>query len=290
MSANGTTDALIAELTRIIRSRIESDRLVLPAMPQAATRTLTLMKDPKVANKRVIAVLETDPVFSAQVIKAASSAAFGGQSARTLETAISRLGFGQLRTVLTQAAARTLFETPNRAIATRLALVWKHSLAVAVLARDVAGLMQIEDTEVTYLVGLLHDVGKAVVATMLIEAESSLGKKGWINAEQWGEAVDATHRPIGSALAARWNLAPEVVSAITDCQEYDAGDRQSPANVVRFANALVKTQGVAGGAVDLEDANALVMIGRSMLGLDEDVVKRLAAGVKERVESLATAG
>lgn len=60
-----------------------------------------------------------------------------------------------------------------------------------------------------------------------------------------------------------------------------------PANVVRFANALVKTNGISASRVDdLEDANALVMIGRSMLGLDEDVVNRLAQGLKERVDGV----
>lgn len=78
-----------------------------------------------------------------------------------------------------------------------------------------------------------------------------------------------------------------MVAAVRDCQEYDPGDRQCVANVIRFANALVKTQGVTAGAVDLEDAGALVMIGRSMLNLD-DIVRRLSQGLKERVDGTLT--
>lgn len=285
-----SVEPLSNELVRIIKGRIETDRLVLPAMPQVATKCLALIKDPDFAVKRLVQLLETDPVFSAQVIRAASTVALGGHSVRSLEIAVNKLGVNQLRVVLTQAAARSLFETRNRAIANQLGQVWKHSVAVGMLARDVGALIQLEDIEVVYLTGLLHDVGKTVVAAMLLEAEAALGKKGWITADQWTEVVDKTHRPIGVSLAERWNLDSEVIDAIRDCQEYDAGNRRSAANVVRFANAMVKTQGVGGGTVDMDDANALVMIGRSMLDLDDEVVKRLSSGLKERVAGVVSAG
>ncbi len=245
MSAPTTIEPLVGTLAGIIRTRIESDRLVLPAMPKVASSCLALIKDPKASNKRLVALLETDPVFAAQIIRAASTVAFGAQPARSLDVAVGRLGMSQLRTVLTQAAARGLFETRSTAIAARLAQVWKHSVGVALLARDIGALMRVADIEIVYLTGLLHDVGKTVVASMLLEAESSLGKKGWITAEQWSEVIDATHRPLGIALAERWNLDPEVVAAIRDCQEYDGGDRQCAANVVRFA-----TNCSAGSACD----------------------------------------
>jgi putative nucleotidyltransferase with HDIG domain len=284
-----TTDALTAQLTKIIHARIEADRLVLPAMPQVANRCLALLRDPGVATRKIVLVLETDPVFAAQVTRAASTAAFGGHAARSLDAAISRLGIDTLRVVVTQAAARALFTSKDRGIATRLDQVWRHSVAVAILARDVASAMKGSDPSTAYLTGLLHDVGKTVVATMLLEAESSLGKKGWINADQWSRVVSAAHRPVGIALAERWNLDPEVVAAVRDCDEYDPSERGCIANVVRFANALVKTNGVSGGHVELAEAQALVMIGRSMLELDEDAVERLAQGLKERVDGALAA-
>lgn len=288
MADDPTTEALVSQLTKIIHARIEQDRLVLPAMPKVAHRCLELLRDPGLATRKLVMVLETDPVFAAQVSRAASTAAFGGQPARSLDAAISRLGLDTLRVVVTQAAAKSLFETPNRQIAARLDLVWKHSVAVAILARDVAALMK-ADASVAYLTGLLHDVGKTVVATMLIEAESALGKKGWITADQWSRVVSASHRSIGIALSERWNLDGEVIAAIRDCDEYDPAERTSIANVVRFANALVKTQGVHGGHVELEEVKALVAIGRSMLDLDEATVDRLALGLKERVDGALAA-
>src|SRR5437762_1188208 len=98
------TDKLKAELERIIRARIDGDRLVIPALPTAAVRCLTLLKDPDVNLKRATAVLETDPIFAAQVMRAAAAAVYGSQPVRTLDAAVARLGTVALRGVLMQAA------------------------------------------------------------------------------------------------------------------------------------------------------------------------------------------
>lgn len=283
------TERLTAELERIIRARIEANRLVLPAFPATATRCTAMLKDPNVNTKKVVALLEADPVFAVLVLRAASTANFGGQAAGSLDTAVTRLGINALRTLLIQAAARSIFESSDRSINQRLAQVWTHSIGVAVMARDIAALIQAADVEACYLAGLLHDVGKPIVAAMLTEVERALGRKAQIAVEQWIGVVDACHRPVGVALAEKWNLAPPVVAAIRDCNEYDPGDRRGPANIVRFANALVKKHGLATGTYDAEDVSALIMIGRSMLGLEEEVVSRLAAGIKARIESGAIA-
>src|SRR5690348_6037823 len=113
-AAQLSVERLSSELSRIIQARIETDRLVVPAMPQVATRCLAIIKDPEFPIRRLVEALETDPLFSAQVVRAASIAALGGQPARSLEAAINRLGINQLRIVLTQAAARSVFETRDR--------------------------------------------------------------------------------------------------------------------------------------------------------------------------------
>jgi putative nucleotidyltransferase with HDIG domain len=289
-SASASVERLGGELTRIITARIEGDRLVVPAMPQAAARCLGIIKDPEFPIRRLVEALELDPVFSAQVVRAASIAAHGGQPVRSLEMAVNRLGTEQLRSVLTHAAARSLFASRDRAIAGRLAQVWKHSVAVAILAREVGAAIRLDDHELVYLTGLLHDIGKPVVASLLLEAESQLGKKGWITADQWTQVIRDTHRPVGLLIAERWNLDREVVQAVRDCGEYDAGNRRCAANVVRFANALVKTRGVSDGSADLDEANALATTGRSLLDLDDDVVERLGADIKERVNVVVASG
>ena len=74
-----------------------------------------------------------------------------------------------------------------------------------------------------------------------------------------------------------------MVNAIEQCADYDSEERHSVANIVRFANAICKQQGLYMGAFDPEDVNALVMIGRSLLGMEDDGLVRLVGGLKDKV-------
>jgi HD-like signal output (HDOD) protein len=95
------------------------------------------------------------------------------------------------------------------------------------------------------------------------------------------EVLQRFHRPAGVALAKKWMLPAPLVSAIEDATDYDSAERNSVANVVRFSNALAKQQDVYLGVYDADDADAMVMIGRSLLNLDDEAVQRATAGLSK---------
>ena len=75
--------------------------------------------------------------------------------------------------------------------------------------------------------------------------------------------------------------------AVEQCGDYDVAHRQSTGNAVRFANAIVKQQGITIGAVDPQENDALIMLGRSLLDVDEQAVERLTTNLKARTLELA---
>lgn len=285
----GVEVRLAQQVEQILLKRINDNTLSLPAPSPVVTRVMQLLRNPDFNMKDAAALVEQDPVLAARVSRSANSAAHSGmERARSIPQALTRLGSERLKTILIELSTQRLFESRDTRIAEACRGLWQHSLAVAMLARDVSALIGVEDTEAAYLTGLLHDVGKPAVAWGLLEAEKAVvGTRTnyWIESNVWVEVIQACHRTVGVRLAERWNLPETICKAIQDCAEYDPAERQSPANVVRFANALCKREGLYVGKVDLDDANALVMIGRSMLGVEESVVNRLCTGVAERVRA-----
>ncbi len=71
-----------------------------------------------------------------------------------------------------------------------------------------------------------------------------------------------------------------------DSGEFDRENRQSIPNAVCFANALAKKSGVYAGAVDADDNDAIIMIGRSVIGISDDILRTLTKGLRERVAGL----
>lgn len=280
---------LAAELEKIVTKRIASDHLVLPAMPPMAAKVLALTKEADFSLKEAASLIEKDPVLAAQLLKLASSAAMGARDPiKSVLQAVTRMGVTRLRVFMVEATTRKVFESRDPRIAEASKGLWEHSLAVAILARDVVAFSNSGDPEFGYLGGLLHDIGKPIVGTMLLEAEKAvLGSKSnalWISGAEWVGVIQRCHRAVGVALAEKWEMPDSVCRSIRDCEEYDNSDRLSPANAVRFANAIAKQQGIYVGEVAKDDIDALVMIGRSLLNIDEEVVQRLTAGIRHMVK------
>lgn len=277
-------EKLAAEIERIVLSRIESNRLVVPAMPAVANKCLQVLRDVDFPVKKLVTQLEADPVLSALVLRNANSAAHGA-TVKSLDQAVTRLGSQKMKTLVMEFSGRELFQSNDKRIAEASRRIWEHSLAVALLSRDLAAFAGNTDGDVCYLGGLLHDVGKPVLASMLLEAERKLsaGRSGWVDSSAWVRTISESHRRVGTAVAVQWKLPPEVTAAIRDCNDYDADDRSCAANVVRLANAIAKREGFATGDIDADDNDAMIMVGRSMLGIDEDVITRLAQGIQARV-------
>jgi putative nucleotidyltransferase with HDIG domain len=274
------------ELERIVLDRIASNRLVLPAMPIVPQRCLDILREPDFNARKLVKELESEPVLALLVIRAANSASNARSgTTQALDQAVLRIGARPLKTLITEYAVNEIFESNNRQIKDANRRVWEHSLVVALLARDIAALIGNVEPDTCYLAGLLHDIGKPVLAAMILEIDRKLGRAtpGWIDVNSWTKIVETSHRKVGIAVAIEWKLPEAIAAAIRDCSDYDGADRTSVGNVVRLANALAKREGYTTGPVDAADVEAMIMVGMSMLGGDTSVVERLVTNVRSRL-------
>jgi putative nucleotidyltransferase with HDIG domain len=281
---------LASQLEAILQKRIQEDQLVLPTMPAVALEVQRILDDPEAGMKEVALALEKDPVLAARSMKQASSAALAGKGPpATLAEALARLGAKTIKRLLVEAAAQRLFQSRIPKVNGQLKVLWQHSTAVGLLAREVQTIAGGTDPEGAYLSGLLHDVGKPVVATILLEVErllSDADQRQWIDTGQWLEVVAAVHRPVGVALAESWHLPAVVVDCVKAPPDYLPEDKASVLNAVRFGNALAKQAGICAGAVDAAANDAVVVAGRAAIGLSDENLEALTKGLQERVAGL----
>jgi putative nucleotidyltransferase with HDIG domain len=281
-----------SKLTDIIKARIAEDRLLLPAMPAIAVECLRVIKDPRQTFKSVGQVIAKDPLLSSRILKMANSAAFPGLSpASTIESAIARMGIEGLSVILVQFSLHQAFTSKDERIRASFRGIWEHSLAVALVAKELALklLPSGPDPSATYLAGLLHDVGKPVVASMLAEAEKQISKgvKGaWVSESVWRKIVAESHRPVGVLLARKWNLPKDVIVTLENCNTYERTAPRSSANVVRLANALTKRAGLYVGAVDADEIEKVIAAGQALVGLSADVVDQTCRDIYARVATM----
>lgn len=260
-----------SRLARILVERIHKNRLVLPAMPSAARECLKLVDDPNGGMLRVAEAIGRDPVIAPLVLRRARSALLGTHTpVKTIDQAVARLGSRQLRSILLDVCTRRLFESKDPAIRRATRGLWEHSLAVAILSRAIARRRRDVDPEAAYVAGLLHDVGKPVAASLLLEAERTLATdQAWLSKDAWLDVIEECHREVGVALARSWELQDDVVFAIARSQRYSVDGPGSIASVVCLANALAKSQGIYTGAFDPDAVQGLIREGLELFKIDK---------------------
>ena len=174
-----------------------------PLLPGAALQLLNLARDPDVAMSKVIALLESEPLIVARVIRTAQSPVYSaGARIRTIEDAVLRLGIRAIALVFAEAAmhsgvfASQMFQAPMQALR-------RHSTATAHIARKLSERIG-QPGDRVYLSGLLHDIG---IAACLLVAPNLTGPDGKpFNFDQLEEPIYDIHEQAGEILSSLWNM------------------------------------------------------------------------------------
>lgn len=282
------TDAKIAaQVEQDVLRRVEADDLIFPALPAVAAKTLAILSRADFSLAEVGRLVETDPILAARLVKITNSAAFAGrQRVTSITECCTRLGSSELRLFLLETSARRILESNDKRIAQICRGVWEHSLAVALLARDLLGKVYLELSEAAYLAGLLHDIGKPVLAAMFLDSERKVAKTkstATMLPETWLHLITRTHRRVGVALAERWGLPESVWKSIRRCDAYDPSEPRAVPNAVRFANALTKGNGIYEGVVDRSEVEILIFQGREIFSIGDVALEQLVGSLKSRV-------
>ena len=290
---NRVDDSEMARRTEdFVVRRIEGDDLDLPALPPVAAQALELLEDPAFSAEVVTRLIENDPLVAARVLRLANSAAHATlEPARSVIQAVMRLGSDELRTFLIETAAKPLFESHDRSINALCRELWTHSVAVGLLARAIVRRGKGAHPEAAYLGGLLHDVGKPIIAAMLLDAEQRLfgtHTRTWLVPATWLALIGRVHRRVGTALAAAWRLPALVLQSVRDGTAYDRLAPSNPVNAVTFGNALAKHAGIYAGDVDPAEIAAFLETGRILFKLGDADVQALTDGLRQRVTERLT--
>jgi len=188
-------------------------------LPVNVTRAIKLMSDPDVDVRDVAAAIALDQALAARILKLANSAYYGfTHPASTLHEAVVRLGFRRTKTVLFTV---TYSNTLNRRVSgynLARGVLWQHSVAVAMVAQRLSQRVAYPAPDEAYIAGLLHDIGKLMIAQYYqLDWEQLLNlgesqKLMLFEVERY--LYDIDHAQVGGALAHKWNLPAVLQEAI----------------------------------------------------------------------------
>ncbi|MDR7151590.1 putative nucleotidyltransferase with HDIG domain [Hydrogenophaga palleronii] len=191
----------------------------LPSLPSAFIAAVELLNNDDASSAACIAAIERDQALTVRVLRLANSPFYGAQGqVSRIGDAVQMLG---LRTVASALAAVSLQTALGslRCKAFCFPSYWRHTLCTAIAARDLAQVASLDASE-AFLLGLLHDVGKLILAMTHPDLESQalqlVQSDGIAMHEAEQQLFGVTHAEVGAVVAKQWNFPASFAEAIAD--------------------------------------------------------------------------
>jgi putative nucleotidyltransferase with HDIG domain len=189
----------------------------IPPFPTIALKALNLMSGTDTSLLELCNLIRSDPAFSTAVLRIANSplVAFPKDVTSVLQASML-LGFQRLRSMVITVGLKVYL----RGSATPLIKsCWHHSVACAAIAERSAK-WRFLDKDFAYTAGILHDIGRIALATVMPESYARVIERGADHPQDILESerklCGIDHCQAGRALVSAWNL-PEAFLAIAGC-------------------------------------------------------------------------
>lgn len=190
--------------------------LRLPPFPRIALRVLQLAHEENVALPRICELISTDPAFASEVLTVANSILYAPRyPSSSILQAITVLGANTLQGMCVTVGVRaylgkTMCEPAMRAL-------WRHNLACALIAERL-GSFGLEDKNISFTAGILHDLGRIALAVVQPKDYAALlgnysgPAAGILEPERALFGLD--HCETGLQIVGEWRLPLEFASAV----------------------------------------------------------------------------
>jgi HD-like signal output (HDOD) protein len=213
-----------------------------------------LVRSESSLNSQIAEIIRRDPSLSARLLRMANSVYFGlSTRLNNIEEAVFFLGLRQIREL--SLATPVIEELDQFQLNASLPWkqLWSHSIGTAVLTREILASTSLHiDDDTDYLVGLLHNIGKVVMAYSFpdeLKALMAMPVSDPVEAcRRERELIGWDHARIGARYIERHKLADEIVIAVLHHPEPALAPRHKlfPA-AVQIADYLVRHTGISGG-------------------------------------------
>ncbi|HUT04774.1 MAG TPA: response regulator [bacterium] len=192
----------------------------LPCLPSIYTKLMQELRSPSPSINKIGQIISSDVSMTAKILQLVNSAFFGVSHHISGPTqAVNLLGLQTVRALVLVVRVFSQFKG-NKQIEHLVEELWKHSIVVGSAAKSIASAENAarDILDDAFMAGLLHDVGKLVLATNLPDQYARAmklaqeGDMSVVSAER--EVFGAAHPDVGAYLLGLWGLPDPIVEAV----------------------------------------------------------------------------
>jgi HD-like signal output (HDOD) protein len=195
-----------------IVTELENGTLVLPTLPEVALKVREAVDDPDATAAGLAEIIITDAALSARLLKVANSPLYRGRvSIDSVQMAVSRLGLGMVKNLVTSLVMQQIFHPKSKVVEKRMKQLWEQSTEIAATSRILATKQSGINAEEAMLGGLIHNIG---ILPILSKAESN--PELLEHPDVLDETIEKLYPRIGATILKSWEFSNELVAVVSE--------------------------------------------------------------------------
>ena len=225
-TATPAGNADVFAFVQALAAELSNGKVELPSFPDIALRVRQVLADEEVSQEKVVRVVGSEPMLAARLLQIANSAAinFSGRPITDLRSAIARLGFNMVRSAAIAFAMSQLKKSESlKGLEQPLDDLWRSTASVAAMSYVVAKRFSRVNPDTAMLAGLLHGIGKLYILIRVTGYPRLLG-----DPTIYSTIVRDWHAPIAKALLENWDMADEIVAAVSNYEDLERKHAGAP--------------------------------------------------------------
>lgn len=269
----------------------------LPAMSSVAMEVLEKSRSDSGTPEAIAKLVRQDPGLALKLMKLANSAAYSrGDPVDSLDRAILMIGTKAIGQAVLSIGVISSFSSLPEDAPLDIQSFWEHSIACGLFAAALARQMEDMDPDAAFTMGLMHDIGKLVLMSVLpadyfeaLRASLELGARLDVVEQRFfltdhGQAMDKLLR--------RWGFSREMIDPVVFHHEEPKEIRTKPKAIrdeialLGLADRLAHACGMVSGPIDLIQP---LREHRELLDVDPAVIDECIETIPDQVADLKMA-
>ncbi|MCF7811096.1 HDOD domain-containing protein [bacterium] len=264
----------------------------LAPLPTLMKKILDLTEDPDVSVKEIAEEIKKDQALTAKILKIVNSAYYGFyREIGNVDHAIVVLGIDEVVNI-SHAVCLMQYQLEDVGSYFSIRKFWIHTIGTAYIARALSKYVPGMLTKDAFVIGLLHDFGKAVLNqhfhSLFSTVVSISMSSGRHICEVCREEAGFDHAEVGALVAEHWNMPIQLVEAVKLHHTPEKSNSGSNSvHIAHLANVLCHRYRIGASGNPVIDEPSKVSL--KALGIEDQDINELWKSLDidpERIEAL----
>jgi len=191
----------------------------LKPIPAVANQLLEVVDNPDSSMEDIANVIQYDPVMTANILRTCNSAYFGlKHPAESITDAVNLLGTDQVIELVLLKSGAGAFSGRQEGYGLEEGEMWRYAVSSAVIAKQIAIRMKLENKNTIFTAALVKDIGKIILEKYVARGgrkiQDLVKKENLSFREAEKKALGIDHAELGAMITKMWKFSPKMVKII----------------------------------------------------------------------------